>query len=62
MIMNANSPEHGLAAGLGRPDGTGLGLRHGCGVFGAYVTSNVRSRPDGLALDWDLSRYFQLPG
>jgi hypothetical protein len=62
MIMKANWPEHALGAGLGWPDGTGLGLRHGCGVGGANVTSNVRSRPDGLALDWALSMYLQVPG
>ncbi len=62
MIMNANWPEHEPEAGFGSPDGTGLGLRHGCGVAGAYVTSNVRSRPGGLELDWALSMYFQVPG
>ena len=60
--MNANCPEHGLEAGFGWPDGTGLALRHGCGVSGANVTSNVRSRPGGLELDWALSMYFQVPG
>jgi hypothetical protein len=62
MIMKANWPEHGLEAGFGCPDGTGLGLRQGCGVVGANVTSKVRSSPGGLELDWARSMYFQVPG
>src|SRR5580700_11610462 len=54
MIMNAKSPASGEQTGLAEAP---VGL-----VQGMSVMSNVRSRPGGLVLPWDLSWYFQVPG
>lgn len=64
--MNAKSPEHGLGVGRGEASGDGDGdgevWGHAAGGFGTYVMSKVRSRPGGLRLVCDRSRYFQARG
>src|SRR5260221_4171955 len=64
MIMNAKSPEHGLGVGSGGAGGDGDREAWGnaTGVFGTYVMSKVRSRPGGLRLVCDRSRYFHARG
>src|SRR5260221_8159867 len=64
MIMNAKSPEHGLGVGSGEAGGEGdrEAWGHATGGVGTYVMSKVRSRPGGLRLVCDRSKYFHARG